>query len=143
MRRQIVVILAAAAAMFGCAWLSVADYDPALAHGAAGLQKKVDTFLAGLAECMGTPEAEYALHVSFYAEARQELVGLCELARSRPGNDVTVRGLDAIGENLDQLEALHRRGFVSPDEVSVIAGIFDTQFRMLLELENAKKPEDH
>jgi len=142
MRRQTIVILAAALVMVGCAWLSVAEYDPALAHGVAGLQKKVDTFLAGLGECAGTPEGEYDRHASFYAEARQELAGLGQLARVQPGNDLTVRSLDSLAENLDQLEAMHRAGITSADEVALIAGLFDTQFRMLLELENAKKTEE-
>ena len=141
MKRNRIVILAVALAMFGCAWLSIGDYDPALDGGAAALKEKVATFLESLRECAGTPEGEYARHTGFYAEARADLAELRALAEVHAGNERTLRSLESIGENLDELEAIHRIGVTSA-EVAIIAQLFDTQFRMLAQLEKAKQRKE-
>jgi hypothetical protein len=137
-KRHRLFILAIALMMFGCAWLSVAEYDPAIEGGAEALHQKVYSFLGDLRECAGTPEGEYERHTEFYTSVRADLAGLRAIAETHTGNERTIRSLDDIGENLDELEALHREG-VSSGEVALIAQLFDTQFRMLAELEKRKE----
>ena len=138
MKRPRLLVLSIALLMFGCGWLSIAKYDPAIEGGAAVLHGKVSEFLNNLRECAGTPEGEYELHAEFYAVARADLAALRTIAGTHANNERTIRSLEAIGENLDELEAIHREG-VSSEEVALITQLFDTQFRMLAELEKRKE----
>ena len=62
---------------------------------------------------------------------------LRELDRSLGGEGQSI----LIGDNVDRLEALHAKG-ISPGEIAVVRTLFDTQFRMLVQLENAKKRKE-
>jgi hypothetical protein len=123
--------------VFGCACFSIAGFNQQIVTGTEALQQQFETFLSGLAECAGTPEAEYARHSAFYAEARGALDRLQAEAELQQGNELTLRSLEDIRDNLAELEELHRSG-LSRAELEVISTLFDTQFRMLVELENVK-----
>jgi hypothetical protein len=137
MKRKTSAALTIALLIFGCACFSIADFDPELATGAGALQQKFALFLSRLGECAGTPEADYSQHGAFYVEAWQDLERLEAAALRQPDNELTLRSIDAIRDNLAELEGLHRLG-LSRGEVEVISTLFDTQFRMLVELENVK-----
>jgi len=137
MKRQTSIPLALVLLMLGCACFSIADFDPAVATGSEALKEQFHVFLAGLAECAGTSDAAYENHTQFYESAAKELDLLQAQARRQPNNELTLRSLEAIRDNLDELEALHRIG-ISRAEVEIIAQLFDTQFRMLHDLEQAK-----
>lgn len=141
MRKQTSIPLTLVLLMFGCACFSMAGFDPELADGTAALQQKCEAFFSGLAASAGTPEAEFARHTAFYAEAWKDLERLEAEARQQPHNEPTLQSLDAIGDNLAELESLHRAG-LSRGEIEVIARLFDTQFRMLAALEQAKPREE-
>jgi hypothetical protein len=136
--RKIVILAAAAVFLLGCAASFLADFDPAVATGTVELQQKVGTFLTFLARHGRSPEGAYERHRGFYDGIRAELGTLRTAALVRNGNSLTVESLDLIAENVDDLEKLHREG-LSERELSVIQILFDTQFRMLIDLENAKK----
>jgi hypothetical protein len=137
MTRRTSASLIIALLIFGCACFSIAEFDPEVVSGAEALHQKFGHFLSTLGECAGTPEADYSRHTAFYTEAWQDLERLEAEARSRPHNELTLRSLEAIRDNLVELEGLHHLG-ISRGEVDVVARLFDTQFRMLVELENAK-----
>lgn len=137
MRHRTSASLTIALLLFGCACFSIAGFDPAVASGTEALHAKFTRFLTTVGECAGTPEAEYSRHTAFYTEAWQDLERLEAAALSRPHNELTLDSINAIRDNLAQLEGLHRLG-LSRGEVDVITKLFDTQFRMLVELENAK-----
>jgi hypothetical protein len=137
MRHKTAGFLTLVLMVFGCACFSMAGFDPEIVTGTEALQQKFDVFLSALAECAGTPEAEYARHAAFYAEAWTALDRLQAEARLQPGNELTLRALEDIRDNLADLEAFHRDG-ISRGELEVLSTLFDIQFRMLVELENAK-----
>ncbi len=141
MRKQTSLPLTLALLMFGCACFSIAGFDPELADGSAALQQKCAAFFATLAECAGTPEADFSRHIPFYVGAWKDLERLQAEAQRQPHNELTLQSLDAIGDNLAELESLHRAG-LSRGEIEVIARLFDTQFRMLAALEQAKPREE-
>lgn len=138
MRHKKASFLTVALLVFGCACYSIASFDPLVVSDAGTLQQKFEVFFSGLAECAGTPEAEFARHEAFYADAWQELERLEARAQLRADNELTLRSIGHIRDNLAELEALHRLG-ITRAEVEIIARLFDTQFRMLVALENAKK----
>jgi len=62
-------------------------------------------------------------------------------AGAQPGNGLTVQSLDLIQKNLEKLEAMHAGG-ITAEEIEIVRTLFDTQFRMLVQLENAKKRKE-
>jgi hypothetical protein len=126
-------------ALFTCACtgMFIAGYDAQVDRRGNALRNKVDRFFNDLERTAGTPAAAYHKHTRFYAAARKDLKALREAAGKLPGNEITVDSVGLIEQNLDQLEAMHRAGITAP-EVPVIRDLIDTQFRLLLHLEEAK-----
>ena len=142
MRKRVkAVLLAAVTSVVSCSGYFIATYDPAVDEGATKLQQDVDGFLVELHETAGTPAGDYESHEAFYGDTRASIQSLRDIASQQRGNELTLQSLDRIEKNLDRLEALHADG-ISPKEIDVARTLFDTQFRMLVQLENAKKRKE-
>ena len=135
------ILFAALAFLASCSALVVAKYDTAVDHGASELQQKVDSFLTDLEQNAGTPQAEYEQNTVFYEEVRNDIFVLRNAASTQRGNDVTIRSLDLIEDNVGKLEQMHAEG-ISAKEVAIVRTIFDTQFQLLIQFENAKKRKE-
>ena len=140
-KRMKAILLAAVASLVSCSGYFIATYNPAIDSGATELQQKVDGFLADLQQNSGKPEAEYERHTAFYTGVRGDIQALRDVASQERGNDLTLQSLQLIDNNVDKLEALHADG-ITPQEIGVVRTLFDTQFRMLVQLENAKKRKE-
>ena len=142
MKQHIKAIFLAALALIGsCSAYVIAEYNEALDHGASELQTKVDTFLNDLEQHAGAPEAEYERNSGFYEEVRGDISVLREAASEHRGNDITIKSLGLIADNVDKLERMHAEG-ISAEEIAIVRTLFDTQFRMLIQFENAKKRKE-
>jgi hypothetical protein len=139
-KRNTVIALVTALVMCGCAWLSIARYDPALDSDTAKLHRKLADFFDELRDTAGTPEGAYERSTQFYFALRMDLGALRIAAQSQPGRERTLLILESIDHNLDELEAIHQDG-VSAEEVAIIAQLFDAQFRMLAQLESMKRKD--
>jgi hypothetical protein len=143
MRKRLkAILLAAVTSIAGCSSYFIAQYDPAVEGGATQLQEKAGDFLGDLERTAGTPEGEYENNVAHYEELRGEIQALRGQASQQRGNDLTLQSLDRIGNNLDKLESMHRDG-ISAEELAIVRELFDTQFRMLVKLETAKKRKEN
>jgi len=142
MRKRVKAILAAAVvSVLSCAGLFVARYSEEVDRGAVELQQKVDGFLTELQNTAGTAEGDYEGHEQFYGEVHDDIDVLRTAAASQRGNSLTLQSLDLIADNVDALERMHAKG-ITPNEVAVARQLLDAQFRMLVQLENAKKREE-
>jgi len=139
-KRTKAILLSVATLALSCAF--IAGYDPRIDAGASALQQKVGTFLIDLEQTAGTPEGEYGRHIGFYDEVRTDISELRDVASAHKGNDITLQSLDLIEANVAKLEKLHAEG-ISREEIGIVRSLFDTQFRMLLQLENAKKRKEN
>lgn len=137
-KRAKALLIAAITSVVSCSGYFIAAYNPQVDSGATQLQQKVDRFLTDLERTAGTPAGEYEQNQAAYGELRGDLEALRELAGSQRGNRLTVQSLDLIGNNLDKLEEMHAGG-ISAKEIEIARTLFDSQFRMLVQLENAKK----
>lgn len=142
MRKRVkAIVLAAVTSIVGCSSYFIAQYDPAVDSGATALQEKVDRFLSELEGTAGTPAGDYEQHAEFYDEVRGDIQSLRDAASRQRGNDLTVRSLDLIANNVEKVEAMHSDG-ISAEEIAIVRTLFDTQFRMLVQLEVAKKRKE-
>ena len=133
MRKHAKGILVALATLVSCSSYFIAEYNAVVDHGATELQQKVGRFLDDLERGDADPK--------FYAEARGDIQMLRSAASLQRGNELTVQSLDLIQDNLDKLEQIHARG-ISPKEVVIVRTLLDSQFRMLVQLEIAKKRKE-
>ena len=122
----------------GCALRQAAPYDAGLNEGLAELQVKVDAFLEQLEGRAGTPEGAWERHASFYEGVRRDVEILRSRAAAHAGNDITLGSLDRLAASIDDLERLHRAGLKGA-EIPILRTLFDSQLRMLIKLEGAKK----
>jgi hypothetical protein len=138
-KRTKAIFLTVASFALSCAFIS--GYDPLIDSGASALQQKVETFLTDLEQTTGTPEGEYQRHAGFYDEVRTDISVLRNVASAHKGNDITLQSLDSIEDNLARLEKMHAEG-ISAKEISIVRTLFASQFRMLVQFENAKKRKE-
>ena len=138
-KRTRAILLSIVAFALSCAF--IAGYDSRIDNGASALQQKIGTFLTDLEQTTGTPEGEYSRHIGFYGEVRTDISVLRNVASAHKGNDITLQSLDLIEANVAKLEKLHAEG-ISREEIGIVRSLFDTQFRMLLQFENAKRKEN-
>lgn len=121
----------------GCA-ARIAPYDPTLNDGLAGLQTKIAGFLEELEQRAGTPDAAWEKHAAFYESVRADLQDLRFRAAAHGGNELTLGSLDLVSDSIDDLEQLHRSG-LNGTEIPILRSLFETQLRMLIQLETAKR----
>jgi len=140
MRKRTKAILVSLGALaLSCAF--IAGYDPLIDSGARDLQHKVEQFLTELEATAGTPAGEYDRHAAFYDDVRNDIAALRGQAERQKGNDLTLQSLQLVEANVAKLERMHAQG-ITPQEIAIVRTLFDTQFRMLAHLENAKKRKE-
>ena len=142
MRKRYKAILVAIGTLaLSCSSYFIAEYSAEVDSGATQLQQKVDGFLTELQNTAGTAEGGYEGHEVFYADVRNDIGELRTAAALQRGNEITLQSIDRIEDNLDKLERMHAQG-ISAKEIAVARQLLDTQFRMLVQLEHAKKRKE-
>jgi hypothetical protein len=107
---------------FGCAVFSAPAYDPNFDRGATELQEKLNAHFDELQRTVGTPAGAWEPHAPFYESVRADLTNLLYFAGTQRGNDATVRSLELIATNVDEVETAHRKGLSSRE---IPTGMFD------------------
>lgn len=141
MKRHYQVILALALIVLGCTARYIAEYDPAIDGGAVELQAKLGGLLDELQRTAGTPGGAFANYTSLYEELYADVDRLQAQAATQERNELTLTSLKLIHDNLDQLTLAHQEG-LTLGQVPVMRRLFDTQLRMLVQLETAKKRDE-
>lgn len=138
MKRHHKVFFVIALLLLGCTVRYIAEYDPVVDGNARHLQTKLDALFEDLSRTAGTPEGAYEHYAARYEAIRVDITGLQFDAAAQPKNGLTVSSLSLLDDNLRQLEVAHREG-LGRAEVPVLRKLFDTQLRMIVQLETAKK----
>lgn len=120
------------------ALLPAAPYDPAFDAGMVHFQKDVTAFFDEVAACSGTDRGTHSAFSDDYRSFVDRIAALRGQAARQARNDSTLRALDLLGESFDKVEAMHREGLI-PEEVDVLRELVDTQLRLLVQLERAKR----
>jgi hypothetical protein len=126
------------ALLSGCA-SSVVPHDEDLADGLAGLQSSTGWFFDQLQQVTGTPDADWVHHAAWYEETRSEIAALPVRASATGAtNDPTLLALVLLDQSVAELETAHAAG-LSAAEIPVLRTLFDSQLRMLIQLETARQ----
>jgi hypothetical protein len=140
-RGKVATLIVAIALVLPAGCISrVAPHDAVIAAGLAKLQASCNGFFDDLQRNAGTPDAVWELHAAWYDATRAEIAALRGRAESYSlKNDPTVDALELLDHSVNELEKAHLQG-LSSGEIPVLRTLFDSQLRMLVQLEAAKQP---
>jgi hypothetical protein len=117
----------------------VAPHDEGIAAGLATLQSSLTRFFDTLQLRAGTPDAAWECHAAWYEETRAEIAALrVRAAVYGSRNAHTTEALALLEASIDELESAHAAG-LSAGQIPVLRALFDSQLRMLIQFEAAKK----
>lgn len=157
-RRSSVFILLLALLISGCAVSFIGPYDELTDRAITDLQNRTELFITRMRETGG----RYSQNRDFYSDARARLASIrlreelyarklkrdqsdtstpeVVLKKGQPDpNDPTLRLIELLRGNLDQLEKLHQEGPLTGTAGKVAHQLINTNFQSLLQLELAKK----
>ncbi|MGB5325681.1 MAG: hypothetical protein WBN40_09695 [Pseudomonadales bacterium] len=126
-------------AQAGCTIKLVASYDAETDRAVTALQRKLETFFIALEVQFGSPQADYGEHAAFYREVKVDISALKLRARALPKNELTLKQVELLDENLALLESVHREGINAIEVVQVVRDDFNTALANILQLELAKR----
>ena len=127
----------------GCPAHFVSDYDEIFDKAVTDTQKKTDAFLLKLQD-VKSPLRRYANAKDTYADIRNDIHSLKLRAQANNANnlnDLTLKQLETIDDNVTKLQARHEATPNGPsvDFFRIAQDIIDTQFSAILKFEIAKK----
>ena len=131
-----------ALAMTACVTVRLAGgYDEQVDQSATRLQRAMDAHLTTLASLpAGDAGRHFAPSRQFYLDYGVDLRALETRAGSLPKNELTVKQVQLMEQNVEQLRATHQaQDDISPAAAEQFRTLFNTGWKAILTLELAKK----
>lgn len=126
----------------GCTIRLISSYDEKTDEAITDMQKKFETFFLTLESQEGLPECEYENHTEFYKDAKVSISAIEVRARAIPDNEITIKQVVLLKENISLLEQLHIYSCLSKEEIEPLRISFNSGFTAILKLELAKMRGD-
>jgi hypothetical protein len=120
----------------------VSNYDEVIDHRTSAVHTKIGAFVGRMEALAGKPEGTYEQNQAGYAEIEAEIATLKLHATAVPKNDITVKMIDELAQNVGNLRKLHElggeRGLRKVLAKSALAAI-DVNCSTIIKFELAKK----
>jgi len=120
----------------------ISEYDKEIDITVTAFQKKMTRFLISLERNIGKEKSEYSNNTEFYDEIRVDLSAIKVRAAAIPKNEITIKQINLLIENVSNLERLHKLG-ITPVDIPPLRTAFNTSCTAILKLELAKKRGKH
>jgi hypothetical protein len=120
----------------------VSNYDEITDQSATELQKKIESFVHKMEATAGTPAGTYSSNAAVYDDFRTDLSSLEIRARAFDLNSGTIKIIESIRTNVDNLENLHKTGGargLRKEIAEPALSALNIQFTALIKAELAKK----
>ena len=104
------LLIALLALSLGCPVRLVSAYDAIIDHGTSDVHAKAVTFVTKMVRLSGTPEGSYASNAAFYDDIKGTLAMLKVRAQADEKNEITVKMLQELDDNIERLRQLHEMG---------------------------------
>jgi hypothetical protein len=126
----------------GCTVRLISSYDEKTDKAITDLHKNFETFFLTLESLEGLPECKYENYTEFYKDAKVSISSIEVRARAIPDNEITIKQIALLKENIDLLEQLHIYSCLSKEQIEPLRVSFNSGFTAILKLELAKKRGD-
>lgn len=117
----------------------ISEYDEIADQKANELQEKVSRELIVLQRTAGTPEAAYEKHISFYDDVYVDLNTLQIRAQAMSKNQIITEMIKQLKTNVNNMEAIHKIGFRTPETVEPLKITFNSDFLNIIQFLSALK----
>jgi hypothetical protein len=138
-RRSLWLVICLLPGLLNCSVTLNSMYDPEMDQGATSLQKKMDGFLTKLERHDGHPQVEYAWNTAFYDDYLVELRSLLLRAQSHENNEIAVKQLTFMMENLQQLRLAHEAGSLATSTIQATRNLFNQSWKTIIAHEISKR----
>jgi hypothetical protein len=122
-----------------CTIKLIANYDEQTDQAVTELQRKLETFFVKLERQVGTSDADYVNYQAFYDGVKVDISAIKLRVKAIPKNEITLKQIELLEDNLATLEELHQEGITDIQVVAVVRDDFNTALTSILSLELAKK----
>jgi hypothetical protein len=142
MTQKILAVLLAVLLLSSCSLRLVSEYDEVTDQGVSDLYRKTGVFLASLKKDVAMSDSLLfpgEVAERFYLDSGVAIGLLQTRAGNIEKNAETIEMLDVLEDALKDLEKVHRMGLSSVTEVQILQDTFDSCFRSILRLEQAKR----
>ena len=117
----------------------ISEYDDITDKKVTELQDKFAKHVVTLERIIGTKEAAYENFIPFYDDVKSDMRTLTIRANAIDKNDIVIKQLKFLDQNIADLEALHKLGFSKTSEIVPIRNAFETSFTSIIKLQMALK----
>ena len=134
-----IVVISLVIVQTGCTVRLISSYDDKTDNAITDLHKKFEIFFLTLESQEGLPECKYENHTEFYKDAKVSISMIEVRARAIPDNEITIKQIALLKENIELLEQLHIYSCLSKEQIEPLRISFNSGFTAILKLELAKK----
>lgn len=137
--RVSLILLVVVALMQACAVRLIAPYDEITDQKITEIQGQTARFFVELDRKIGTPAADYSNNIAFYNDMYVALSTLDVRARAIEKNNIVVQQIELLYGMTNDLEALHKLGFNSTEEIIPIKNAFNSAFTAMVKMQMGLK----
>lgn len=117
----------------------ISEYDEITDKTVTQLQKNVSNYFVKLERTLGTEAAKYNNFISFFDDAKVDLSTLEIRAAAIDKNRIVQTQITELKKMLNNLEALHKIGFSSYEQLKPLKQPFNSAFTAIVKLQLALK----
>ncbi len=117
----------------------ITDYDEVTDHMVTELQAKTARHFAVLDRTIGTDTATYEFFIPFYDDVKVGLSSLEVRSQALKNNSIVIQQVKLLRQMTKDLEALHRLGIRSKEELKPLESAFNSAYASIIKLQLALK----
>ena len=126
--------------LFSCAEVKlIQEYDAVSNNKINLIYDRSTKFFTKLKMNIGLPENKYEKHIDFYDDIHSDIHVLETRTKAIDKSMIVQKQINALGIQIKSLEQLHKKGFVSKEEIEIIQSAIDQSIASMLKLQVALK----
>jgi len=117
----------------------ISEYDEITDKATTALQKKVSGYFVKLERVISTDDAKYEKFKYFFDGAKVDINTLQVRAAAIDKNEIVIEQINLIQKMLNDLEALHKIGFSTIQQITPLIQPFNAAFTAIIKLQMGLK----
>lgn len=117
----------------------ISEYDEITDKATTSLQEKVSKYFVKLERAIGTDNARYEKFKDFFEDTQVDINTLQVRAAAIDKNEIVIEQINLIQKMLNNLEALHKLGFNSMQQITPLKQPFNAAFTAIIKLQMGLK----